>query len=83
MNANQQHTPATGQEIQEILGPAAEETIINDILQTGASRQEVLEAFEWLHDDDYMGADLERPMDARSRMVYDILQSDRDRYDRE
>ena len=83
MKSDQRHRWATSEDIQEILGSAAEGDLVNAILHTNASRKEVLEAFEWLHDDDYMGAGLERPMDARSQQVYDILHRELNRDGRE
>lgn len=70
--------PATGHEIQEILGPVDDEVVTN-ILHTGATGVEVSEAFEWLNDDDYMGKDLKKTMNERVRRVFNILQDDRDR----
>lgn len=81
VTAAKTHT-ATGHEIREILGPVDDETVM-DIIYTGATPGEVAEAFEWLNDDDYMGATLERPIGDRVRRVYDILAGERDRISRE
>ncbi|HUY68532.1 MAG TPA: hypothetical protein VMV79_04450 [Alphaproteobacteria bacterium] len=73
---------ATSHEIRAILGPADDETI-KAIFDTGATASEVAEAFEWLNDDDYMGAALEKKIGDRVRRVYEILQGDRDRIGRD
>lgn len=65
MKKTESHSPATGQEIREILGPVDYE-LINQVLQVGADRNEVLQAFERLDDDDYIGAQLEKPLEGRS-----------------
>jgi hypothetical protein len=46
--------------------------------QVWADTAEVLQAFTWLNDDDYIGAKLKRPMNSRIRAVYEILQEDED-----
>jgi hypothetical protein len=65
-------------QIREILGPVDDEVVI-DIVNAGATAAEVSEAFEWLNDDDYMGAELNRSMNKNVQRVYDILRNDRDR----
>jgi hypothetical protein len=74
-----QNKAATGQEIRNILGPVDDE-MVAAILRTGASSGEMLEAFEWLNDDDYMGTQLQRPMNDNVRRVCELLESDRDRF---
>ena len=71
---------ATSHDIRAILGPT-DDDIVTSILSTGATRDEVLQAFEWLDDDDYMGADLKKPMNSNIRRIYEILQEDRDKVD--
>ena len=77
--ATKQDKPATGSEIRKLLGPGTDEDLVSSILQTGASHQEVMEACEWLDDDDYMGAGLQRVIHSNVQSVYDILLEDRKR----
>lgn len=84
MTSVRDHTPANVHDIVEILGPGTDEALVSAILLTGASRHEILEAFEWLEDDDYMGAELSRTLSARAQQVYDILDRERgDEHERE
>lgn len=78
----EQHMPATGGEIREILGQV-DVDLISDILRTGANRSEIMQAREWLDDDDYMGAELQRAMHSKVQSVYDILLTDRERGERD
>jgi len=79
---HKQEKPATGSEIREILGPQVDIDLVSGILQTGASRSEIMHACEWLDDDDYMGAELQKAMNSTVQSVYDILLADRERDDR-
>ena len=74
-----QEKQATGSQIRRILGSAVDEDVITDLLQTGASLDEIMEACEWLDDDDYMSAGLQRTMQSKIQGVYDILMADRKR----
>ena len=78
-----QEKQATGSQIRRILGSAVDEDVITDLLQTGANLDEIMQACEWLDDDDYMSAGLQRTMQSRIQSVYDILMADRARGDRE
>lgn len=69
------HRPATGKEITELLG-RDDPALLDGLLQTGASLNEIMQACEWLDDDDYMGGDLGKSMSARTRMAYRILQKE-------
>ncbi|MBI3440212.1 MAG: hypothetical protein HY052_00110 [Proteobacteria bacterium] len=73
--------PATGHDISTILGPVDEEMVFI-IQETGASKEEVLQAFTWLNDDDYIGARPKRPMNSRVCAVYEILQEAQDTGDK-
>ncbi|TAL40152.1 MAG: hypothetical protein EPN97_00560 [Alphaproteobacteria bacterium] len=72
---------ATERDIRSMLGPVDNEIIVA-IKDTGASRDELLQANAWLEEDDYIGAMLEKPMTHRVRRVYDILRNDLDRLER-
>ena len=74
-----QEKQATGSQIRRILGSAVDEDVITDLLQTGASLDEIMEACEWLDDDDYMSAGLQRTMQSKIQGVYDILMADLNR----
>ncbi len=79
-----EHQPngtVTGHDIRHVLGPINDDLIIA-IQDTGATRDEVLQAHAWLDDEDYMGTMMQRPMNHRARAVYDILREDLDRMDR-
>jgi hypothetical protein len=73
--AKKMHRPeksATSSDIRTIVGPL-DNDIINAILQTGATRAEVLQAFDWLEESHYTLSTLMRPMNERVRRVYEIL----------
>jgi hypothetical protein len=72
--------PATDREIRTILGPADDETV-NAIRNTGASQEEVLQAVEWMDDDDYMGKTANKTLTGNVRRVYEILQEDSEKTD--
>lgn len=80
MSAERKKTikPATGQEIRSILGPVDDE-LVTAILGTGATHHEIMQAAEWLDDDDYMGKEVGKPMDIRIARVHKLLQQDRER----
>ena len=80
--ASKQEKSAIGSDVREILGQV-DVDLVSDILRTGASRNEIMQAREWLDDDDYMGAELQRAMHSRIQSVYDILLADRERDDRD
>jgi hypothetical protein len=66
--------PATAPEITEIIGPA-DDDLVMQIVDTGATPAEVLEAFTWLTADDQLGSDLARGMRGAVTRVYEILKS--------
>ena len=49
------------------------------VRKTNASCEDLLEALEWLEDDDYMGKAAKKPLSGSVRQVYDILLEDQDR----
>jgi len=63
---------ATGDEIRDITGPLGND-IIAAIQETGATRAEVLQAFDWLEESHYTLSTFMRPMNERVRRVYEIL----------
>ncbi|HZU88735.1 MAG TPA: hypothetical protein VE993_05710 [Stellaceae bacterium] len=64
--------PATASEIVAICGALDDRTIL-DIIATGASAAEVLEAHTWLMADDRLGPELQRRPAGRVGQVCDIL----------
>lgn len=67
--------PASGRDIRSILGPV-DDRLVTDIMATGATHHEIMQAMEWLDDDDYMGKEVGKPMNIRVARVHRILQRD-------
>ena len=67
-----QEKSATTDDVHAIAGPL-DDTIATAILRTGATADEVLQAFEKLEENYYTRSVFIRPMDERGRCVYDIL----------
>ena len=67
--------PATGIEVRRILGPVDDELVMS-ILATGATAEEVVEAYEWFGGSDRMGTDLDRTRRGRVGAVCEILARD-------
>ena len=63
---------ATASEIVAICGHL-DDGVITRILATGATRDEVLEAFTWFSADDQIGTELQRGKQGAVGAVYDIL----------
>lgn len=78
MEPSKSAKPATDKEIRHVLGSSADDALVTAIRKTGASHQEVLQAFEWLDDDDYMGKSVKKPLTDTVRRVYDLLLEDRE-----
>ena len=64
--------PASASEIRGIVGPL-DDAVITNVLATGASAAEVLEADTWLTADDQLGTELGRNRSGRVGQVYTIL----------
>ena len=69
--------PATDSQIRKILGGSDNDLVVA-IQKTGASEEEVLQAFEWLDDDDYMGTEAKKRLTGNIRRVFEILEEERD-----
>lgn len=78
MKTIQRERPATGREVEELLGQA-DADLVADILHSGATCSDIREAKAWLDDDDYIGATLKKPMHERVRRVYNILLEEREK----
>ncbi len=68
-------TTVTRQEVIDIVGRISDPRIA-EIIDTGASAAEVIEAFAWLSDDDHLGSDLEKSLSGVVERVYEILRAD-------
>lgn len=66
--------PATVEDVVQIMG-RQDDLLIAQILRTGATKKEVLEAYTWLYADDHMGG-VGRPQTGRVGAVLDILEAD-------
>lgn len=64
--------PASATEIVAIVGPL-DDALLVEILTTGASAAEVLEAYTWASADDQIGTELERGPHGAVAQVYEIL----------
>ena len=67
--------PATASEIVVICGHLDDDAIA-EIVATGATAAEVLEAFTWYSADDQIGTELQRGQRGNVRAVYEILMRD-------
>lgn len=63
---------ATAGEIRAIVGPLDDDIVVA-ILETGATRVDVIQAFDWLEESYYTMSTFMRPMNERVRRVYEIL----------
>lgn len=68
-------SPLTAAVVEQLLGEI-DQTVIADILATGATPEELIEAQEWLDSDDYIGARLKRPMTGTVARLCDILEAE-------
>jgi hypothetical protein len=67
--------PATASEIVAICGSLDDRAIL-DIVATGATAAEVIEAHTWLMADDRLGPELQRRPSGRVGQICDILAAD-------
>ena len=65
----------TREQVIHIVGDIGDDRIM-EIISTGATADELLEAFAWLTEDDYLGAELERPLAGVVARLVDILTAD-------
>jgi hypothetical protein len=78
MENKQSAKPATDSQIRKILGSATDDDLVLAIRATAASFEEVLQAFEWLDDDNYMGKNRRKPVAGKAGEVFALLAEDRD-----
>jgi len=72
--ASPEGRPALASEIRELLG-ALDDRVVADILDVGASREELMEAKTWLASDDFLHRDLRHFPQGRAGQVLDILEA--------
>lgn len=63
------------EEVIEIVGRISDGRVA-EIIATGATPAEVIEAFAWLTEDEYLGGDLGKPLSGVVAQVYEILRAD-------
>lgn len=65
-------TDLTRDAIEQVVG-SLDDDIVAEIIATGASREELVEAFEWLYADDVMARELHREPSGRVAELCEIL----------
>jgi len=65
----------TREEIIDIVG-RINDFRIAEIIATGATAAEVMEAFTWMTADEHLAGDLGKPLSGTVAQVYDILRAD-------
>ena len=78
MNKTSKNSAATAGEIRAILGPVNDDLVIA-ILQTGAARNDVMQASTWLETGEYHLTGTRNARDVVMR-VHEILMADRDKF---
>lgn len=71
----------TREDVIHVLGPV-DETLIVEILATGASTEELEEAFAWLNADDALGRQLHRQPTGKIAELCEILEREEEEPDR-
>jgi hypothetical protein len=64
--------PMTHDEVCQVVSGLSDHAVAR-IIATGGSRQQLLEAFTWLREDEYLGSELERRPAGVVGELYDIL----------
>jgi hypothetical protein len=67
-----QMTELTSSEIERIAG-RLDDSLVVEILETGATREELIEALDWIYADDVMARDLHREPAGRIAVLCEIL----------
>jgi hypothetical protein len=62
----------TRDQVIEVVGTYSD-LMVTRIIETEATLEELMEAYTWLSEDDYMGREVRRPLSGRVAAVYDIL----------
>ena len=80
MAKKSEEKPATESDVRRILG-TVEDDLVMEVLATGATADEILEAYEWVSSEDRLGTDLDHTKRGRVAAVYDILVRDAEEMD--
>jgi hypothetical protein len=70
----------TSEDVIDILGPV-DETLIADVVATGASQAELAEAFAWVNNDEALMNERRPPPTGKIALLIDLLVSDNDELD--
>lgn len=73
--------PMTREDVIHVLGPV-DESLIVEVLATGASMEELEEAFVWLNADDVLGRQLHRQPSGKVAELCEILERQEEEPDR-
>ncbi len=65
----------TREQVVKIVG-RIDEGRVAEIIATGATPAELMEAFTWLSSDEYLGGELEHSLRGKVAQLYDILTAD-------
>ena len=80
MAKTSEEKPAAASDVRRILG-TVEDDLVTEVLATGATADEIFEAYEWVSSEDRLGTDLDRTKRGRVAAVYDILVRDAEEMD--
>lgn len=64
--------PITAEDVGAVLGPT-DETLVNDLVLTGATREELAEAWAWVNSDEALLNEGRRPPSGRVALLIDLL----------
>ena len=80
MAKTSEEKPAAASDVRRILG-TVEDDLVTEVLATGATADEIFEAYEWVSSEDRLGTDLDHTKRGRVAAVYDILVRDAEEMD--
>lgn len=64
--------PITPEDVGVVLGPT-DETLVNDLVRTGATQEELAEAWAWVNSDEALLNEGRRPPSGRVAQLIDLL----------
>lgn len=67
----------TPEDIGAVLGPT-DETLVNDLVQTGATREELAEAWAWVNSDEALLNEGRRPPSGRVAQLIELIAIEED-----
>jgi len=74
------NVPLTRDRVVEIVGELEDDRIL-EIIETGATAEQLTEALAWLSEDEYLGQELQHPPSGVVARLVDILQADEPDWD--